>query len=413
MLVCEVFSQLLLTFFGNCVILIRERYTLFAKASFTILKKILKWGTGMDNSLINSICKKFRIPGELQHCKQLTSGHINNTYIVSFLHENEQRDYILQKLNTYVFTHPVEVMENIASVTKFIRHKLKAKNLPSHEIDRMVLHFQHTDEGYYFTDGTGFWRCYRFVDNSITFDITDDLKVIEEAGSGFGEFQMHLADYPVENLHIAIPHFHNTVNRYKLFSEAIAQNKSGRLSQVSAEISAFRALEEQATSMYRMQKAGELPLKVTHNDTKTNNVLFDKSTRSHLAVLDLDTVMPGLVGFDFGDAIRFIGNTADEDEKDLSKVGIDMEKYKAFTKGFVSVVGHTLSESEKDTLALGAFTMAVECGVRFLTDYLDGDVYFKTEYPEHNLDRARCQLALAQDIQKHLPEMQAIVRSYC
>ena len=239
--------------------------------------------------------------------------------------------------------------------------------------------------------------------------MTDNLKVIEESGRAFGEFQYYLSDYPVKSLHIAIPHFHNTVNRYTLFREAVRNDLAGRKASVEKEIGEYLALEDVATRMYKMQRAGELPLKVTHNDTKCNNVLFDKDDFSHLSVIDLDTVMPGLVGFDFGDAIRFTANAADEDEADLSLVRLDMEKYKAFSRGFVSVVGSTLSENERRTLALGAFTMTAECGIRFLTDYLDGDRYFKVGYPEHNLVRSRCQLKLAQDMISRLDEMNDVI----
>ena len=262
----------------------------------------------------------------------------------------------------------------------------------------------------FFVDQDGeYWRCCRFIDDSVTFNMTDNLKVIEESGKAFGEFQYYLSDYPVESLHIAIPHFHNTVNRYALFRAAIEADKAGRRSSVQKEIDGYLALEDLATKMYKMQRAGELPLKVTHNDTKCNNVLFDKDDFSHLSVIDLDTVMPGLVGFDFGDAIRFTANTADEDESDLSLVSLDMNKFRAFSKGFVSVVGKTLSENERKTLALGAVTMTVECGMRFLTDYLDGDLYFHVSYPEHNVVRSRYQLKLAEHMISRLDEMNGVI----
>ena len=258
----------------------------------------------------------------------------------------------------------------------------------------------------------GFWRCARFIDDSVTFNITDNPTVIEEAGKAFGEFQMYLADFPVQDLNIVIPHFHNTVLRYETFENSVRRNDTGRADGVKVEIQKYLSLKEIATKMYKMQRAGELPLKVTHNDTKCNNVLFDKTTFRHLSVIDLDTVMPGLVGFDFGDAIRFTANTCDEDEKDVSTVKLDMDKFEAFTRGFLSAVGQTLSENEKGTLALGAVTMTVECGMRFLTDYLDGDKYFKISREEQNLDRARCQLALAEDMITRIDEMNKVVDKY-
>ena len=361
---------------------------------------------------IEKICRKFGINGEYMSYELLTNGHINTTYKVYFVRHGEVKDYVLQRINVYVFKNPEAVMENIVKVTEYIRDKIKATGVSA---KRYVLHYQPNEDGkYYFVDEQGgFWRCARFIDDSVTFNITDNPTVIEEAGKAFGEFQMYLADFPVKELNIVIPHFHNTVLRYETFENSIKRNDAGRADEVKDEISKYLSLKEIATKMYKMQRAGELPLKVTHNDTKCNNVLFDKTTFRHLSVIDLDTVMPGLVGFDFGDAVRFTANTCDEDEKDVSAVKLDMNKFEAFTRGFLSAVGSTLSENEKNTLALGAVTMTIECGMRFLTDYLDGDKYFKICRKEQNLDRARCQLALAENMISRLDEMNAVVDKYC
>ena len=360
---------------------------------------------------IEKICRKFGIDGEYLSYELLTNGHINTTYKVYFVRRGEVKDYILQRINVYVFKNPEAVMENIVKVTEYIREKIKATGVSA---KRYVLHYQPTENGkYYFVDeNDGFWRCARFIDDSVTFNITDNPTVIEEAGKAFGEFQMYLADFPVQDLNIVIPHFHNTVLRYETFENSVRRNDTGRADGVKVEIQKYLSLKKIATKMYKMQRAGELPLKVTHNDTKCNNVLFDKTTFRHLSVIDLDTVMPGLVGFDFGDAIRFTANTCDEDEKDVSIVKLDMDKFEAFTRGFLSAVGQTLSENEKNTLALGAVTMTVECGMRFLTDYLDGDKYFKISREEQNLDRARCQLALAEDMITRIDEMNEVVDKY-
>ena len=366
--------------------------------------------TVVDDSKIESIGRQFLIEGEYRGFETLTNGHINTTYKVYFFRGGEIKDYILQRLNTYVFKNPVEVMENISSVTEYVRNKIKETRKTA---KRNVLHYAKTADGlYYYTVGDEFWRCYRFIDGSKTFNLTDDLNIIKEAGKAFGEFQLYLASYPVEKLNIVIPHFHNTVMRYTAFKDAIAADSENRAAFVKGEITDYLDFEETATKMYKMQKQGLLPLKVTHNDTKCNNVLFDEKTGEHLSVIDLDTVMPGLVAFDFGDAIRFTANSAEEDEKDLSKVSLDVDKYEAFTKGFISEVGKTLSDNEKATMALGAVTMTVECGMRFLTDYLNGDKYFSISYPEHNLDRARCQLALAKDMMNKFEKMNAIVNKY-
>lgn len=366
----------------------------------------------VEESRIQEVCAQFGIKGEYRYYKVINSGHINTTYCVYFFRDGEIKDYIVQRVNTYVFKNPVEVMQNISEVTEYIRTKIKAVKKTA---KRDVLHYSKTAEGKYYLvleDGS-FWRCCRYIDDSVSFEHTDNLKIIEESGIAFGDFQRYLFDYPVEKLAIAIPHFHNTILRYDTFRKTIEADIVGRASSVRETIDGYLALEEIATQPYRLQRQGVLPLRVTHNDTKTSNVLFDARTLEHLSVIDLDTVMPGLVAFDFGDAIRVAASTAYEDECDLSKVALDMEKYEAFTRGFVRRVRDILTDEEKRTLALGAIAMTTECGVRFLTDYLDGDKYFKIHYKEQNLDRAECQLALARDMAKHLDEMQAVVDKYC
>ena len=361
---------------------------------------------------IKEICLKFGINGDFLGFERVHNGHINDTFAVYFMRDVERKEYILQKLNTFVFKNPEELMDNITSVTEYIRARIKETRATA---KRYVLHYQYTDsgKGFYIDGNGGFWRCCKYIDDSVTFNETDDLTVIREAGKAFGEFQRLLADYPVKKLYITIPHFHNTIDRYRLFREAAASDVCGRKAGVIKEINDYFAFEELATKMYKMQRAGELPLRVTHNDTKCNNVLFDGETHEHLAVIDLDTVMPGLTAFDFGDAIRFIANTCAEDENDLSQVKLDLSKYEAFTGGFVSEIKHSITENEKNTMALGALTMTVECGMRFLTDYLNGDVYFKVGYPDHNLVRSRCQLALAKDMCANLDKMNEIVEKYC
>ncbi len=366
----------------------------------------------MKEKRIVEVCQKFGIEGEYRSLEVINSGHINSTYLVRYYRDGEEKKYILQCVNTYVFQDPVAVMDNISSVTEFIRAKIKEKQPTA---KRNVLHYSKTEEGDYYTrteDG-GFWRCYRYIDESVCFEHAKELSVVEESGIAFGEFQLYLADYPVEKLNIAIPHFHNTVRRYQAFRDAIAEDAMGRKAEVLADIEGYMAVEELATKPYKLQKAGVLPLRVTHNDTKTSNVLFDEKTLKHLSVIDLDTVMPGLVAFDFGDAIRVAASTSGEDQKDLSKVALDLERYEAFTRGFVATVKDALTPDEKKTLALGAVAMTAECGMRFLTDYLNGDKYFRVHYPDQNLVRARCQLKLAQDMIEKLDQMQAIVDKYC
>ena len=365
-----------------------------------------------EETQIREVCDRFAIRGEYQRYEVVESGHINTTYRVYYLRNGEIKDYILQRVNTYVFQNPVGVMTNIASVTEFIRAKIKKRQTTA---KRNVLHYSKTEEGEYYTfmDDGGFWRCCRYINDSVCFEHTDNLKVIEESGKAFGEFQLYLADYPVEKLNIVIPHFHNTVLRYETFKDSIKKDVMGRAGEVLSEIEGYMELEEIATRPYRMQREGILPLRVTHNDTKTSNILFDAETLEHLSVIDLDTVMPGLVAFDFGDAIRVAASTAAEDERDLTKVAVNIEKYEAFARGFVGTVHSSLTKAEKESLALGAVAMTVECGMRFLTDYLNGDKYFKIHYPDQNLVRAKCHLVLVRDMIRHLEEMQAIVMKYC
>lgn len=365
-----------------------------------------------EEQKILEVCQRFALEGKYLRYEVLNSGHINSTYRVYFFRDGEEKDYIIQKVNTYVFTEPEKVMENISAVTEFIRAKIKATGVTA---KRSVLHYSKTEHDEYHTtmpDG-GFWRCCRFIDGSESFTQTDDLKIIEESGKAFGEFQNYLTDFPVSKLHIVIPHFHNTVMRYEALDKAVEEDAMGRMASVQDVIAGYQSIRDLATKPYRMQRAGILPLRVTHNDTKTSNVLFDAETHEKLAVIDLDTVMPGLVAFDFGDAIRVAGSTVDEDERDLSKVALDLQKYEAFTRGFVVEVADMLTDDEKHSLALGALAMTAECGVRFLTDYLNGDKYFRIHYPDQNLARAKCHLTLSNDMISKLDIMQEIVDKYC
>ena len=367
--------------------------------------------TVISEEKIVGLLKEFGIVGQYIESRPFSNGLINTTACVTMMVEGKEKKYVLQKINTNVFKKPEEVMENIANVTNFIRGKLKAQG---EKTSRKVMKFYKTHEGkYYFIDENGdYWRVSKCISKSVAYDVAD-LGILEETGKAIGDFQCLLEDFPVEELNIIIPHFHNTVNRYEIFEDAIDRDPVGRVARVKKEIEQYRELEEIATELYRAQKRGDIPLRVTHNDTKCNNVLMDEDTGKFLCMIDLDTIMPGLPAFDIGDAIRFGANTANEDESDLSKVRLDFAKFEALIKGFVSTAGRSLTKQEQESLALGALTMTTECGVRFLTDYIDGDNYFKTQYLEHNLDRARCQLTLAQDMYKNLDKMNEIVYKYC
>ncbi len=347
--------------------------------------------------LIEEICQCFQIKGDYIGCEILCGGHINTTFLVSFLREGVEKKYIVQKVNKFVFKHPDKVMSNISKVTEYIRNEIKKTEATS---KNKVLHYLTTLDGEYYTidEKHEYWRCYRFIDDSVTFDNPNDLQILNECGKAFGIFQNYLNNFKVEDLYITIPNFHNSINRYNLLRKSIRKDKYKRYKKVKWLCDELFAIEDIVTTMTKMQQKGRLRTRVTHNDTKCNNVLYSKNDLKYLTVIDLDTIMPGLVGFDYGDAIRYSCNNSKEDETNLKKVFLDFDKFKSFSTGFLENVKDSLTKDEINTLTLGAITMTAEVAVRFITDYLDGDVYFRIYYPGQNYFRARCQLKLAKDM---------------
>ena len=339
------------------------------------------------------ICAAFFPDCSVLAVEEIKVGHINRTYKITLQLNNEQRDFLLQSVNTYVFKEPRKVMENIAAVTEHIKSRLRF--------------YPAADGNNFFADDSGFWRLCDYIP-SVTCSTVDDLSMVREAACAFGQFQQQLSDFPAASLHETIPNFHNTRSRFAALKAAAAADSAGRLDSCREVCEALLALEEPACRLTDLLSEGKLPLRVTHNDTKINNVLFDENGHA-LCVIDLDTVMPGLVGHDYGDALRTAANREAEDSVDLDKVGVDVEVFRAFTEGFLSVLAHKLTQTELDTLALSFLTLSAEQAARFLTDYLQGDVYFRVEHSEHNLQRTRCQLALAQDVQRRLPQLEKIV----
>ena len=337
----------------------------------------------------------FNMEGRPVSCAPFGNGHINQTYMIT---TSTGRSYVLQHINKNVFKDPVGLMENADGVTAFIRaqggnalHFLKCE-------DGTACHRDAKDE---------YWRAYEYV-GGLCLEAAECADDFYQSGLAFGQFQRQLLAYPAETLHETIPNFHNTPDRFRQLKEAIAENRSGRLESCREEIDFYLTHEALGSRLAAMLQAGQLPLRVTHNDTKLNNVLLDPHTHRPLCVLDLDTVMPGLSAYDFGDSIRFGAATAAEDEKDASKMKLDLELFEAFTRGFLEGVPN-LTETEKQVLPLGAFTMTLECGSRFLADYLNGDTYFRTHYPEHNLVRTRTQIAMCADMLKKWEDMEKIV----
>lgn len=356
---------------------------------------------------LKRICEEFRIPGEFAGYTHLKVGNVNQTYRVFFdLPDKSIKSYIVQRVNTYAFREPEHLMHNADLITEYIRARKREGQVP--------LHYHHTRDRktYVYDEDQGFWRLSNFI-SSNTFSNSDDETVLWETGAAFGDFQNMLAQFPVEELYETIPGFHDTTKRLEDLFEDAEKDPLGRAAEVREELDYINSVREEAERLTVLWREGKLPLRVTHNDTKINNVLFDRQTKRAISIIDLDTVMPGLVGHDFGDGVRFAANAAEEDCPDYDRVCFDLDRYTAFTQGFLSQAGRALTPMERDTLALSAFSITVELASRFLDDYLRGDLYFKTAYPGHNLVRTRSQLALARDIHEKLPQMQAIVDDLC
>ncbi len=346
---------------------------------------------------------RFALKGHPLRCEPYGNGHINRTYL---LVTDEPHAYILQGLNTTVFQDIPGLMRNLIAVTN---HRRRQGSVPRH-----VLTLVPTTDGkpYLVTEDGQYWRVYEFITDSLCLEKPESAEDLFHSGVAFGRFQTQLADFPADTLTEILPRFHDTPHRYELLRQAVRENRAGRLLEVQYELGFYCMHEREAGALMDLCRRGELPLRVTHNDTKLNNVMLDKTLRTALCVIDLDTVMPGLAANDFGDAIRFGANTAAEDETDLSKVTLSLELFEAYTRGFLSECGSRLTRAEVETLALGAKLMTLECGVRFLTDYLNGDPYFHINRPTHNLDRSRTQMKLVQDMEAKWDAMRQIVRRY-
>ena len=358
------------------------------------------------------IVSQFQIPGTYISHEEICSGIINRTYLVCMdMGDGTSNKYVVQKINTNVFREPYHVMENIIHITEHIKKHLIAQN---GQYSRRVLSFAVSHEGkpYFENEIDGFWRCYEYIDDAVAYNIAPDKDHIFEAGRAFGEFQLYLTDYDATTLFETIPNFHNTVSRMQALHEAIDTDKAGRAKSVQPEIDFILSREQEAGTIVNALEDGTIPYRVTHNDTKINNVLFDQATEKAICVIDLDTVMPGSSLYDFGDAIRSGSCAAAEDEKDLSKVFMDIEKYRLFTKGFIKGTHSLLTEKEIEMMPISAKILTLELAARFLTDYLNGDVYFHTDYDGQNLRRTRTQIKLVSDIESKLEQMQTFAREY-
>ena len=338
------------------------------------------------------------------YCAPYGNGHINDTFLVV-----ADKRYIMQRMNTSIFTKPVELMANIVGVTEYIREQARAQG---GDVERASLVVVPTLKGEkFFCDSNDlYWRVYEFCERTITRERVENANDFYTCGKAFGGFQQLLANYPAEQLTESIANFHNTPWRYDNLMKAVEKDACGRLKDVLPEVEFARAREEFCKTLEKAREAGKLPLRVTHNDTKLNNILFDEVTGEPVCVIDLDTIMPGYSVNDFGDSIRFGANTAVEDETDLSKVSLDLDLFRVYAKGFLEGCNGSLTETELELLPVGAMMMTMECGMRFLTDHLEGDVYFRIHRENHNLDRARNQFALVADMEKKLEAMKQIIK---
>lgn len=363
---------------------------------------------GVDESVVE-VCRHFNIKGDAVSQCIFTDGHINTTLLLVFDEEGETKKYLIQGINTHVFKNPEELMENIVGVTTFLKNKIIENG---GNAERETLTFLQAETGkYYFYANDKCWRIYNFIDNAHTCNKIENKQHFENAGRSFGNFQKHLAEYPMSSLHETIKDFHNTPKRFDNLEAAINNNLAGRVDTVKDDIDFAMARRAEAGRLLDLHAQGRIPLRVTHNDTKLNNILFDDETNEGICVIDLDTIMPGFSLYDFGDAIRFGGNTTREDDENLENVQISLELFESYAEGFLSASAKALTIDEVENLAFSAKLMTLECGIRFLTDYLDGDVYFRTHYEGHNLVRARNQFKLVYEIEQHMDEMNEIVKN--
>ena len=350
---------------------------------------------------LQPVLAAFRLDANVVSCERYGCGHINVTYLVV---TESGRRYILQKINNHIFKDVPGLMENIIAVTAHLRKIMddprRVLTLVPTVDDALYLHH---------TDGS-FWRVYDFVEDSLCLQAPECADDFYQSAVAFGNFQQQLKDFPAHTLHEVIPNFHNTADRYRIFREVLAKDPMRRAASVKEEIEFALARETEAATLVNLLAEGKLPLRVTHNDTKLNNVMLDAATRTPLCVIDLDTVMPGLAAYDFGDSIRFGAATAAEDEKDLSKMEMSLDLFRTYTQGFLSACPG-LTDLERETLPMGAKLMTLECGVRFLTDYLDGDHYFAVHREGQNLDRCRTQFKLVADMESKWTEMAEIVKN--
>ncbi len=366
---------------------------------------------GKTEKELFQIAEYFAVDGEIKEIIPYGSGHINDTYLLNCLDGGKSRNYILQRMNHEIFKNPGELMENVVRVTEFLQEKIRRSGGDPEREALNVIPLKDGSSYCKWKDDT-YWRMYRFVEGAASYDAVEKPEDFYESAVAFGHFQKLLEDYPAATLHETIPDFHNTIDRMEKLKKALEADAAHRAEEVREEIRFAMEREKDCHILCDMLSSGEIPLRVTHNDTKLNNIMIDNQTRKGICVIDLDTVMPGSALYDYGDSIRFGANTGLEDEKDLSKISCDVDLFALYTKGYIEGCEGSLTETEIRMLPMGAKLMTLECGIRFLTDYLEGDHYFKTARPEHNLDRTRTQFRMVKDMEDKWDVLEKIVGQY-
>lgn len=368
---------------------------------------------GVDSRSLEDAVYAFGFGPQCSYVKPFGEGHINETYAV-YMPGPDGKEvplYVLQRININVFKNPDQVMDNIFGVTEYLRNIIRQEG---GDLDRETLSYIKTKDGEsYFEDDNGQpWRCLHYVPNSVCYQQVERPEQFYQSALSFGHFLKQLGEYPAESLYETIPQFHDTRKRFRDFVEAERKDVRNRARVCRSEIDFVLAREKDCGTLMEQLEDGVLPLRVTHNDTKLNNILFDKDTEEGLCIIDLDTIMPGLAANDFGDSIRFGASTAEEDEQDLEKVHFDIDLYEIYVKGYLEMAKEVLTPAEIESLPWGARLMTLECGMRFLADFLQGDVYFKTAYPEHNLVRARTQFRLVKEMEEQFDKMKDVLKKY-
>lgn len=364
--------------------------------------------TVVKETIFKAVYDTFQVDEALRSFEPTGNGHINDTFLAYTI---SGKKYILQRINHHIFKEPEKLMENIESVCKHVRKKVA---LAGGDVERDVLtvyrtkddkSFAKDEEGYY-------WRMYNFIEDTVSYDVVPSNEVFYNCAKAFGVFQKYLGDFDAKTLHETIPYFHHTPKRYENFMKALEKDCMNRAKDVAKEIDFVKSRKEDTEALISLYEEGRIPLRVTHNDTKINNIMVDNETQEGVCVIDLDTVMPGFAAYDFGDCIRTGANSGEEDEINLEKVNFLMERFEVFTRGYLEVVGESFSADEIRSLLIGAKIIILECGMRFLTDYLEGDTYFKIHREHHNLDRARTQFKLVKDMEEQWETLEAIIETF-